>query len=333
MSASPGQNPGHAPVGLGWQEYVAWLVSAHGSLARVALELANRARRGEAPESIERALRRLRKSQGDGGAYGPRLVRAFGLPADVAARTAWMGLYHSRFCDLPVPVCGELLRAWDRPPITLSSDGAFIALGLAHVALRMNDLDGAEAQLARAAEPAKRLAPGRLEHVLASAYLASSRGERQQVAALLGRASMLASDHALGPERAAFIARLQDQLAYQTLHPVGRAPDASDLERAFSLYDAIDPAGSPFVRTKRALGLAYVAWKRGEAALALREARAAVTHAGDGGLLRQRGIALGLLGRIAEGTEAADARARAIAIAMALSDEDLRLRQARPAPR
>lgn len=329
MSTPPGHNPGHAPVGFTWRAYVEWLVATHGSLARVALQLADRARRGEAPESIERALRRLRESNGDGGAYGPRLVRAFGVPADVAARTAWMGLYHSRFCDLPVPICAELLRAWDRPPVTLSADGAFVTLGLAHVALRRNDAAAARGHLARAAEPAKRLAPARLEHLLASAYAASVGRDLEQVDALLERAAGLVGDPALGADRAAFTARLHDQLAHRILHPGGRALSRADLDRAAALYEAIDPTGPPFVRTKRALGLAYVAWKRGETDDSVRGARAAVTHAGDGGLLRQRAIALGLLGHVAEGAQREDARARAAAIAAALADEDLRLRHAR----
>lgn len=325
MKRLPGQKSGHGDAaGFAWVEYVAWLVETHGSLAKVALALADRARRGESPESIERALRRLRDSDGDGGSYGARLVRTFGLPRPIAARTAWMGLYHSRFCDLPVPICLEILRAWDRPPITTSADGAFIALGLAHTALRAGDRDAASSHLARAATPAKRLPAAHVEHLLASAFVASARGETSGCAALLDAAAGVIASAVLANERAAFVARLHDQRAYALLHAKER-----DLVGARALYEAIDRDGPPFARMKRAAGLAYVAWKSNDLDEALREARAAVTHAGDGGLLRQRSIALGLLAHIATGLERDDARARAAAIAASLEDEDLRLRQVR----
>lgn len=325
MKRLPGQISGHVDgSGFAWAEYVAWLVETHGSLAKVALALADRARRGESPESIERALRRLRDSDGDGGSYGARLVRTFGLPRAIAARTAWMGLYHSRFCDLPVPVCFEILRVWDRPPITTSADGAFIALGLAHTALRAGDRDAAVAHLARAGAPAKRLPAAHVEHLLASAFVASARGDARGCAALLDGAASALAQSDVGAERSAFVARLNDQRAYALLHAKDR-----DLAGARSLYEAIDHDGPPFARMKRAAGLAYIAWKSSDADEALRHARAAVTHAGDGGLLRQRAIALGLLAHVATGTEREDARSRADAIARALDDEDLLLRQAR----
>ena len=325
MKRLPGQISGHVDgSGFAWAEYVAWLVETHGSLAKVALALADRARRGESPESIERALRRLRDSDGDGGSYGARLVRTFGLPKPVAARTAWMGLYHSRFCDLPVPLCLEILRVWDRPPITTSADGAFIALGLAHTALRAGDRDAAVAHLARAATPSKKLPAAHVEHLLGSAFVASGRGDARACGALLEQAALVIDGSDLGGERAAFVARLNDQRAYAMLNAKER-----DLAGARALYEAIDHVGPPFARMKRAAGLAYVAWKSNELDAALREARAAVTHAGDGGLLRQRAIALGLLAHVATGQERHDAKSRAAAIAASLQDEDLLLRQAR----
>lgn len=49
-------------------------------------------------------------------------------------------------------------------------------------------------------------------------------------------------------------------------------------------------------------------------------------HAGDGGHLRLRAMALTMLGRILGGEEGASIRARAAAIVKALDDEALRLR-------
>jgi hypothetical protein len=59
---------------------------------------------------------------------------------------------------------------------------------------------------------------------------------------------------------------------------------------------------------------------------AIAHARDAVRHAGDGGHLRLRAMALSMLGRILGGREGDDAKARAVAIVTSLDDEALRLR-------
>jgi len=55
-------------------------------------------------------------------------------------------------------------------------------------------------------------------------------------------------------------------------------------------------------------------------------AREASQHAGDGGHMRMRAMALNMLARIVGGEEGADAKRRAMAIANELEDEVLRLR-------
>src|SRR5688500_13295707 len=118
MASPPGHDPGHAGAGPGpgtgaglgysWGEYVAQLTADHGSLAAVALKLAELASTPEDSASVERALRRLRaRGNLDGGDYGRRLLRAFGLPQPIEARVRWLGVYHSRFSDLPLSLCRD----------------------------------------------------------------------------------------------------------------------------------------------------------------------------------------------------------------------------------
>ena len=102
-----------------WAEYIGWLVDEHGSLAAAAQKAAGTEHDAA---SVERALRRLRlKKYGNGGDWGRRLLRTFGLPKQTADRVRWMGLYHSRFTDLPVDLCLDQLRAWSRPPVSEST--------------------------------------------------------------------------------------------------------------------------------------------------------------------------------------------------------------------
>lgn len=90
-----------------------------GTLAAVAERLASQRGFSDDVNSIERALRRLRtRGQLAGGTWGARALTVFGLPAAADARARWMGAYHSRFIDLPVPLCLDLVRPWDRPPVS-----------------------------------------------------------------------------------------------------------------------------------------------------------------------------------------------------------------------
>src|SRR5262245_56287312 len=96
--------------GFTWAEMIDGLVEREGTLTRVAEQLA--AQRGfeDDVQSIERALRRLReRGLRPGGKWGARVIARFGLPSSVEARLRWMGAYHSRFTDLPVTVCEDLV--------------------------------------------------------------------------------------------------------------------------------------------------------------------------------------------------------------------------------
>lgn len=327
-AAAPGHKPGHADhgsAGFGWNDYVGWLVKEHGSLAAVALALSRADRTLRDPSTIERALRRLRlRSTEDGGDWGSRTLRAFGVPREVEDRTRWMGLYHSRFSDLPVPVCLDLLHVWSKPPVSESKARAFVMLGLAHVALRTGDLDTADARLESARGASAGLATARCELLLVSAYLASRRGQRERSARLLAEAESAISRGGLGDDGPSFDARFRDQMAYWIMNREDR-----DLPRALALYRGIDEAGPPFARCKRSLGLAYVAWRSGEPIDAERHARDAITHAGDGGLVRQRVIALGLLARVVDEPEKSRCMGRALSLASELDDRDLSARLSR----
>jgi hypothetical protein len=94
-----GQDPGHTTAsGLSWREYVDEIVRERGSLALAALHLAERRGVEEDVGSVERGLRRLReRGSKDGGVWGERALRCFGLPAAVDDRIRWMGQYHTRF--------------------------------------------------------------------------------------------------------------------------------------------------------------------------------------------------------------------------------------------
>jgi hypothetical protein len=97
----------------------------------------------------------------------------------------------------------------------------------------------------------------------------------------------------------------------------------AQLSQAVRLYRSID-AGSTaaFARFRRDHGLAYCHWKLGDRRRALGQARAAVEHAGDAGLLRFRAMALQLLAHLAP-REARGLRRRASTIAAELEHADL----------
>ncbi len=306
---------------------MAWLVELHGSLAAAAERLS--AHRGHTDDagSVERALRRLRaRGQQDGGAWGTRALLAFGLPGAVDARTRWMGAYHSRFTDLPVPLCQDLVRLWDRPPVSeAKACRVWLALAHASCSLRLADRAGAAVHLRRA-RVGRRHAPheAQAELLLAEAFVAS-RDEVTRVPALLAEVEPLLALDMPAEDCACLHARWTDQLAYE--RNKGRGGQAPDHAGAEALYRAIVVAGAPtFALCRRANGLAYARWKQGHRDEGVALAREACRHAGDGGHLRLRAMALSMLGRILGGAPGAEARQRAIAIAAGLDDEALRLR-------
>lgn len=304
-----------------WAAYVDWMVSVAGSLAAAADRLA--AHRGYKDDtgSVERALRRLRRrGTRDGGTWGTRALALFGLPDAVHHRVRWLGQYHSRFIDLPASVAADLLRAWSHPPTTEARAGrAWIALGHASLAIRARDHAAAALHLDRArGDLAGAPAAARAEALLARAYLAS-RDAAGEVAPLLAAAGALLDDLADPHDRACVHARWIDHQSYERNR-------AGEPAAAAALWRAIPDAAPAFALARRESGLAYARWQLGEPDAAAAHARAAADHAGDGGHVRARAMALALLARI---TGDDDPRRRAIAIAHQLEDATLLARFSR----
>lgn len=338
MPRPPGHDPGrrtHAtgghgddpPPGLDWSDYVDWLVSTHGTLAAVAERLATLRGYADDVGSVERAIRRLRsRGQLAGGTWGARALAAFGLPSPADARLRWMGAYHSRFTDMPVPFCLDLVRLWDRPPVAESPRATtWLALAHASCALRSAD-DGAAKDHLRRARASLGIAPpeARAELFLAEAFVAS-RDDPAAVPELLAAVGPLLDEPMPAHDRACLFARWIDQRAYDLNR--GRDGGAPDFAGAEALYRTIPVEGAPpFVLCRRANGLAYARWRQGHADEGAALAREACRHAGDGGHVRLRAMTLSMLSRIVAGDEGAAARARADAIVASLEDESLRLR-------
>jgi hypothetical protein len=308
-----------ATGGLSWGELIESLVATHGTLAAIAWKLIEYAD-GDDVASVERALRRLRtRGQRDGGRWGQLVLRVFGVTASIETRLRWLGFYHSPFNDLPVGLCLDQLRLWDRPPIATSRARVWLHLGFASCALRTRNFDDAATHVRRARTALAALPAdydvARLELALIDGYLAS-RVDEAGVEPALDTATKLLATAALSPEdRACFTARLADQRAYQ----LNRAGDHA---AALAIYESIPVGVHPFASYRRDAGRAYGAWKLGRAdALAL--AHAAVDHAGDGGYTRLRAMGLLMIAKIRGDP---DARARARAIADRLDDAELRRR-------
>lgn len=317
--ASPGHDPGRP---FDWCDYVAWLVERHGSLAAVAEALAAPRGHTESLGSIERGLRRLRNRTGpDGGVWGRRALRVFGLPDDVGSRVRWMGQYHTRFSDLPRALCLELLRPWDHSPLAGSPLRAWVQLGLASVALRGREHALAGEHLRQAERAAE--GPSRLEWLLAHTFWRGREGV-DQTEALVTEAEQLTEALPLtADDRACYRARCVDHRGWvhNRIH--------RDHAAARELYAALPVDGPPFARVRRDNGLGWSRLKLGDVEGAQACARRAVEAAGDGGSLRLRVMALSLLAATLEGPPAEAARTRAAQIAERLDDEVLRVRLAR----
>lgn len=306
MDDEPGQEPGHAPAGTSWGELVGSLVEQLGTLTAVAWKLIEH---GDDVASIERALRRLRgRGQLDGGIWGQRVLRVFGLPTTIEARLRWMGLYHSPFNDLALALCVDQLRVWDRPPISESRARVWLHLGHASCALRRQDFEVAREHVAHVRGATDDAA--RIEALLIEAYIASRLGG--DVGALLDR--VVLSETLAPDDRACFEARLVDQRAYQ-LNKQG------EHERALAMYEALPDADvHPFASYRRDAGRAWGQFRAGHTERAVALAHRACEHAGDGGYTRLRAMGLILLAKLGAGDSYA---ARARAIAMRLEDREL----------
>ncbi len=316
-----------APIGYSWGDYLEALVAEHGTLAAVAWKLVERGL-AEDVASVERALRRLRgRGQRDGGLIGRRLLRTFGIPASIEARARWMGLYHSPFGDLPVQLCVDQLRLWDRPPVSESRARAWILLGLASAALRRRAFGDARAILERAAAAIEAPA-ARIEHRLAMGYLVSREHADPARADDAARPHLAAAREALeapGAEldpldAACFRARLVDHEAFA-------ANRRGDHAAALALYRTLPAEDAhPFASYRRDAGLAFGLHRLGARDEALALARRACDHAGDGGYVRLRVMGLLMVARIEGAADGAPSLARAAAIASRLGDPELLLR-------
>jgi hypothetical protein len=297
--------------------------------------------------SIERALRRLRaRGQRDGGVWGQRLLRRFGVPQAVGARMRWMGLYHSPFADLPLSLCLDQLRLWDRPPVAETPARVWIALGQASCALRQRQREAAAQHCEQAAAAlragAAELNAAAIELALVRAFIASRIGAAPEVNARLDEAAQLlaaaqdpgaAAPLAAG-DAACFRARLVDQRAFQLNH----AGNAEAEAQAWAMYRALPVEDvHPFASYRRDAGLAWGLARAGQVDEALRVARRATEHAGDGGYTRLRAMGLLLQAKIAGSTDAGCTAllARARGIAERLEDEELlrRIKGLTPAAR
>jgi hypothetical protein len=311
----PGQNSGQPT----WGVYLDDLVREHGSLAAVSERLAATHAWVDDVESITRALRRLRaRGSLPGGKWGDRLLRTFGLPASVDARLRFMGSYHSRFVDLPVPLCMDLVQLWDRPPTSESRTGRlWLSLARATLALRERAAEEARGHLATARTIAGDDAAAAVEVALGESIIKSRDAPEVAAAALDPVPALLA--RLQGDDADCLRARYVGQVSHAFNH-------AGKIDEAEALHAALPdlPTTHPFARSRRANGVAYGRFRHGDAAGALGQARLAARYAGDAGHVRLRAMALLMVARVAPRTEeGAEARARARAIGVALADATL----------
>jgi hypothetical protein len=292
---TPGQNSGQPT----WGVYIDGLVAEHGSLAAVSERLAATHAWRDDVESITRALRRLRlRGSLPGGKWGDRLLRTFGLPASVDARLRFMGSYHSRFVDLPVPLCTDLVQLWDRPPTSESRAGRlWLSLARATLALREQAAEEALGHLATARTIAGGDAAAQVEVALGESVLASRDAPAVAAAALAEVPALLAT---LGGDDADCLrARYVGQVSHAWNH-------AGEIDRAEALHRELPdlPTTHPFARSRRANGIAYGRFRHGDVVAALEQARLAARYAGDAGHVRLRAMALLMVARV----DAADGR-------------------------
>lgn len=314
MSAAP-------PPGFDWGQVVEHWVAEMGGWIPLADELIRRVGLAgiDAPElgATHKGLRRLAKrAQASGGQYGRWLLRHFGVPEDAHARLRWLAQYHSRFSDMPTSVRRDQLLLWDRPPTSESNAITWVHVGLASVFHRRNELEQASHRL-EAAERSSAKAPplARVETLLLRARLASDEDDYARASACFDEAEPLLGE---GDEGLCYQTRLVGQRAFVLARI---RDDAARFEDARALFEALPAdSGIPFVDYRRTAGIAYTTWKLGEADRAIALARAALEHAGDGGYVRFRVMALNMLARMTGGEEAIALRARAARLAASIED-------------
>jgi hypothetical protein len=193
-------------------------------------------------------------------------------------------------------------------------------LGLARtsLALRRNELETAREVLEQTATDLGSTAPAaaQIEALLVSAFIASKL-EAARVPKLLAEVEPKLSAVESADDRACLHVRWIDQRAYDLNRGRDTPPNPSSAE---ALYRQVPTANAPpFVLCRRANGLAYARWKQGDTEQAAKLAREAARHAGDGGHVRLRVMALSLLARI-DPRESAS-HARALEMSRRLEDE------------
>lgn len=302
-----GHESGHPllpPASWTWADVVDHLVAERGSLAELVrhlLEVTPLERRGPVdPLTLERGLRRLRqRGHKEGNKYGQLLLQHLGLPGAMQRWARELGQYHSRSSDLPLHQRLSQLERWDRPPVSESRDAIWVHIALASIAHRRQEPAVIAQRLKLARLLLKRAEPAaRAEAHLLFARLAM---DTPDPALALHEVAAAEAAAALDPDpddRACYAARAWDQRAYIRSQGWREAP--ARLHDALALYELIDdaPEAPPFARFRRAHGRAWCLWRlqRGEEAAAA--ARLAAQHAGDGGFVRFRLMALGLLAHI-----------------------------------
>ena len=330
------------PAGLTWGDYIERWVADCGGWLPLADQLIHRA--GDAveialdPQTVERGLRRLAaRGHKPGGQYGRWMLRFIGFTSPIEQWVKWLGMYHTRFADLPSSLRLEQLALWNRPPVSESPLACWIAIGMAAAHYSRLDATAFEHWITRA------------EKQMAGAGAAAA----IEIALLRAQIETDAQDPTRPPERWRFVeeqltarvlpdadalvyrARLQHQRAlHVTMLPELRGEPA-DVQRAREYYAAIPDSTHPFAAFRKSVGLAYCAWKLGNIDEAIRLAQRAADEAGDGGLVRMRVMALNMLARVLAADAASLVNERARRMATALEDEDLvrRVAWAAPAPK
>lgn len=310
-------------LGLDWRELLETFVGIHGSWVALADELERKMRLANTsppePATIEKGLRRLAtRGNQPGGQYGRWVLSHLGVPARAHEQLRWLGQYHSRFSDLPTSLRLQHLEQWDRPPTSESRWIVWVHLGLASAHLRREEAERCTQRLAAAQGCAQTAGPmAKMELDLLRARVVMDDDSRVEAEACLDRVDALLDDGA--PGHLPYRARLNAQRAFLlTRPPQGDAPRLDD---ATSLFESI-PADSqlPFVDYRRTAGLAYCAWRSGDAPTGQRLAKLAAEHAADGGFIRFRVMALSLLAKMLDGDEAVSVRAKAQRLAASIED-------------
>jgi hypothetical protein len=293
------------------------------------------------PQTVERGLRRLaRREHQEGGQYGRWMLRFFGFTSSTERLVRWLGTGHSRFADLPCGLRLEHLALWNRPPIAESPLACWVLVGIAAAHHGRLDPVTCDYWLVRAERhlPAAGAA-AELEVGLLRAQLETKSGDHAAAMARLDKLQGLVTERELAQsdrqddrkiDRQCFVARLHHLRAELYTRPASGAEP--DVARARTLYDEIPESSIPFVAFRKAVGLAYCAWKLGDHGEAVRLARRAVDEAGDAGMIGMRVTALNMLGRLLDPADAAAVNERAQRMAARLGDEELMQRVAHARP-